>query len=178
LGKLHWAQKNYQVAAEWLKQVTPADPHFREATFLLGLSRYQLGEFAGAEEAFSGVVKQVPLNEVFNNLGAAQSRRDKPEALANFQKALEGDESDPVYHFNVGYALWRQGEFDQAADRFRAVLDRNPEDTEATVMLGRCINQSRARPAETRLVPGPRLKQNFDETAYLQLKEMLESKKQ
>lgn len=177
LGRLHWERKNFQLATEWLKQVAPSDPHFREATFLLGLSRYQLGDFAGAEEAFAGVARQIPLNEVFNNLGAAQARRDRPEALENFRRALEGDESEPIYHFNVGYALWRRGEFDKAADRFRAVLDRNPEDTEATSMLGRCLRQSRVRSMETRAEAGPRLKLNFDEAAYRQLKEMLESRK-
>ena len=58
LGRLHWNQKNYQLAAEWLKQVSPADPHHREATFLLGLARYRHGEFAGAEEAFAAISKQ------------------------------------------------------------------------------------------------------------------------
>ena len=178
LGRWHWERKNYQVAADWLKQVAASDPHYRAATFLLGLSRYQLGDYAGAEEAFAGVAKQIPLNEVFNNLGAAQARRDRPEALDSFRKALEGDESDPVYHFNVGYALWRRGEFDTAADSFRAVLDRKSGDPEATFMLGRCLKRTRARSLETRAEPGPRLKQDFSETAYLQLKEMLESKKQ
>jgi Flp pilus assembly protein TadD len=177
LGRLHWNQRNYQLAAEWLKQVSPSDPHHREATFLLGLAHYRHGEFAGAEEAFAAISKQVPLNEVFNNLGAAQLRRDEPGALENLRRALDGDDSDPVYHFNVGYALWKRNEFAEAADRFRAVLDRNPEDSEATVMLGRCLKQTRARPGDTRLESGPRLKQNFDETAYLQLKEMLEPKK-
>jgi tetratricopeptide (TPR) repeat protein len=177
LGRLHWERKNYQLAADWLKQVASPDPHCREALFLLGLSRYQLGDFAGAEEAFAGVARQIPLNEVFNNLGAAQARRDRPEALENFRRALEGDEADPVYHFNVGYALWRQGEFDKAADSFRAVLARNSDDPEATLMLGRCLKRARPRALDAQAGPGPRLKLNFDETAYLQLKEALEPKK-
>jgi tetratricopeptide (TPR) repeat protein len=178
LGRLHWESKSYQLAADWLKQVAATDPHFRQAMFLLGLSRYQLGDFAAAEEAFAGVARQVPLNEVFNDLGAAQVRRDRPEALENFRRALEGDESDPAYHFNVGYALWRQGEFDQAADSFRAALARNSDDPEATTMLGRCLKHARPRALDTHAGPGPRLKLNFDETAYLQLKEALEPKKQ
>ena len=178
LGRWHWERENYQIAADWLKQVAASDPHYRAAAFLLGLSRYQLGDYAGAEEAFAGIAKQIPVNEVFNNLGAAQARRDRPEALENFRRALEGDESDPVYHFNVGYALWRQGEFDVAADSFRAVLDRNSGDPEATLMLGRCLKRTRARSLDARSEAGPRLKQEFNETAYLQLKEMLEAKKQ
>lgn len=176
LGRLYWSQKNYQLAAEWLLQVAPIDQHYREAIFLLGLSRYYLGDFPGAEESFTALGARVPLNEVFNNLGAAQCRRGRPEALVSFSRALEGDESDPDYHFNVGYELWRQGRFEKAAERFRAALDRRPDDGEATLMLGRCLKQSPPRVGEASSEPGPRLKQNFDETPYRQLKEMLEPK--
>ena len=69
---------------------------------------YYLGEFSAAEQAFQIVAQQVPLNEVLNNLGAAQSRLNQPAAIENFKKALEGDSADPDYHFNVGYALLQQ----------------------------------------------------------------------
>ncbi|MBI4873744.1 MAG: tetratricopeptide repeat protein [Acidobacteria bacterium] len=177
LGRLHWARASYQLASEWLKQVAPSDPHFSDAVFWLGMSRYKLGDFAGAEDAFAKLAREIPLNEVFNNLGASQARQDRPGALESFRKALEGDESDPVYHFNAGYAQWRLGLYEEAADRFRAVLDRDAGDTEATVMLGRCLKKSGARLGGARAEPGPRLKENFDATVYRQLKEMVESRK-
>ena len=46
------------------------------------------------------------MNEVYDDLGAAQSRLNATEAaLASFRKALEGDSADPDYHFNLGYTL-------------------------------------------------------------------------
>ena len=80
----------------------------------------------------------VPTNEVLNNLGAAQSRRNLPESIESFRKAMEGDESDPAYQFNLGYALWKQGKFEPAADRFRAVLERKPDDSDAKLLLSPC----------------------------------------
>ncbi len=65
---------------------------------------------------------------MYNDLAAAESRRNLPQAVDDFRKALEGDSNDPVYHFNLGYALWKKGDFSAAADRFRAVLDREPDD--------------------------------------------------
>ena len=115
----------------------------------------------------------MPLNEVLNNLGAAQSRRNLPEALDSFAKALEGDSSDPVYHFNAGYALWKQGKFEAAAERFRAALDREPSDGEATLMLGRCLKKTPFRPADSR-ENFERLKTNYEESAWWQLKAVLE----
>ncbi len=114
----------------------------------------------------------MPLNEVFNNLGVAQSRRGLPDAIANFRKAVEGDSTDPAYHFNLGYALWKQGKYAEGADSFRAVLDRNPQDQEATIMLGRCLKGGAGKPPA--LKEGlERLKTNYEESAYRQLRALL-----
>ena len=178
LGKLLWTRKDYRGAAAELSKVADADTKHNEATFYLGLSRYMVGDYAGAQQAFQLVAGAVPLNEVMNNLGAAQSRRNSPDALANFRKALEGDPADPDYHFNVGLGLYKQGKFEEAAASFRAVLDRNTEDTEATVMLGRCVQRSSGRKTTTAVSEAApeRLKQSYEESAYLQLKAVLEKK--
>lgn len=173
LGQIHYVRKEYKEAATWLQKVMPGDQHFREASFLLGLSLFQSGDFAAAQAAFQTIAETVPLNEVWNNLGAAQSRRGLPQALDSFRKALQGDPGDPTYHFNVGYALWRMGDFAGAAERFRAVLDRQPEDPEATLMLGVCIKKQAAKPVDSRLESLERLKLNYEERAYWELKAVL-----
>ena len=173
LGKLHYERKEYRQAAEWLQKVMPEDFHYRDANFLLGVALFQSGDFAGAQKAFQVVADAVPLSEVFNNLGAAESRRNLPQALEAFRKALDGDPNDPVYHFNVGYALWKKGDYMAAADRFRAVLDRQPEDEFATLMLGMCLKKQPARPPDPRVEMLERLKLNFEERAYLQLKALV-----
>jgi tetratricopeptide (TPR) repeat protein len=182
LGRLHYNNKEYREAAEWLEKVGSADVHFREASFLLGLARYQAGDYAGAQKAFEAIVETVPLAEVYNDLGAAQSRRNLPVAIDNFKKALEGDPNDPLYHFNLGYALLKKGDFAAAADRFRAVLDRQPEDQTATILLGRSLKKQTIRSgegatADARLQGLERLKTNYEERAYWQLKAALEPSK-
>jgi Flp pilus assembly protein TadD len=128
-------------------------------------------------DAFRTVVKNVPLNEVWNNLGAAQSRRNDPDALASFEKAVEGDPADPDYQFNAGYALLRRGENEKAAERFRAVLDRRPDDAEATAMLGRSLRKTPARSAPAPSEGVERLKETYEESAWLQLKSLVEPKR-
>lgn len=177
LGKLYWDRAMWKLAAEQLANVAPWDGRYREAEFFLGLCRYRLGDFAAAQDAFRSVSRSVPLNEVWNNLAAAQSRLNTAEALANFQKALEGDPADPDYQFNVGYTLFRQGDLESAAERFRAVLDRNPEDTEATTMLGRCLRRNTSRGNAIRSEGLERLKDAYEESAWLQLKAILEPKR-
>jgi len=177
LGRLDWRKKEYAPAAEWFRKVPPGDAHYREATFFLGLCRYHTGDYAGAQSAFQTVAGMVPLSEVYNNLGAAESRRDLPSALENFRKALEGDASDPAYRFNVGYSLWRHGNFSDAAEHFRAVLDRDPADEAASMLLDRCARQSGPRPSDTRTEGLERLKTNYEESQYWQLKAVLQPEK-
>jgi len=173
LGRLHYERKEYRQAADWLQKIAPEDAHFREASFLLGLALFQSGDFAGAQKAFQTVADVVPLSEVYNNLGAAQNRRGLPQAVDSFRKALDGDPNDPVYIFNLGYALWKKGDFAAAADRFRAVLDRQPADDVATLMLGLCLKKQNTRLSDARLETLERLKNNYEERAYLQLKALV-----
>jgi tetratricopeptide (TPR) repeat protein len=170
LGKAYWANKEYKAASGWLERVTRSDPHYLEAQFFLGLCRYHDGDFAGAEQAFQLVAASVPLNEVYNDLGAAQDRRNNAAAaMASFRKALDGDTSDPDYHFNLGYAQWRSGQYDAAAESFRAVLARNAGDAEAAALLDRAVKRDPQRPGDPRSQARERLKTNYDEAAYRQL---------
>lgn len=168
LGRIFWEKKDYRSAAQWLAKVNRGDSHYLDAMFLLGLTRYFQRDFDGAASQFQLVAAQAPLNEVYNDLGAAQSRRNLPEAVESFKKALEGDKADPDYWFNTGYALWKARSFDAAAEKFRSVLDRTPNDGEATVLLGRCLKDDGPSAAELR-EGKERLKQNFELTAFRQL---------
>jgi tetratricopeptide (TPR) repeat protein len=177
LGMTYWANKDYHVAATWLARVDHSNPHYLEAQYFLGLCWYYGGDFAGAEHALQLVAAAVPLNEVFNNLGAAQNRRNNSEgAIANFQKALEGDSSDPDYHFNLGYAYWKAGRFADAVASLRLAVERNPGDTEATSLLGRALKRDGPRPGDPRSEARERLKTNYDEAAYRQLQAELQAK--
>ena len=182
LGLLHLARKEYHPAADWLERVGSNDVHYREANFYLGLARLESGDPAGAQKAFQMIAATVPLSEVFNNLAAAENRRNLPQAVDDFRKALDGDPNDPDYHFNLGYALFKRGDFTAAAERFRAVLDRVPDDQMATLLLGRCLKKQALvrtadpRSSEARLQTLERLKRTYQERAYWQLKSVLESK--
>jgi tetratricopeptide (TPR) repeat protein len=170
LGRLLFAKKDYHNAATWLIRVTRADSHYMEANFQLGICRYYEGDDDTAIRLFRMVSDEVPLNEVFNNLAAALSRKNDASAAAGFQKALEGDESDPDYWFNYGYALWKLGDYAKAADQFRAALQRSPGDTEATSFLGRAIHNDSYRPGDPKTDGRERIKTLFEDSAYRQLR--------
>ncbi len=177
LGRIFFLRKDYKTAAQSLEKVTKNDSHFEEASFLLGICRYQQGDFESAAAQFRTVLADLPLNEVYNDLGAALSRRNDAAAGENFTRALEGDDSDPDYWFNLGYFLWKQGKFSEAAEKFRAVLDRSPEDQEATAMLGRCIKMDGPHAGDPRTEGRERIKTAFEDSAWRQLQAELKKKK-
>jgi len=175
LGRMMFAKKDYKAAGDWLAKVTKSDSHFLEASFLRGVSKYYLGDFEGAADQLKMVANEIPLNEVYNDLGAALSRKNDVKASEYFSKALDGDDRDPDYWFNLGYALWKQGRFELAAANFRAVLDRAPSDQEATSMLGRCLKKDGPRAGDPRSEGRERIKTTFEDSAWRQLQAELRS---
>lgn len=179
LGRLNlFTLKNYPAAADWLEKVSASDIHYRESLFYLGLARYQTGEFAASVGVLRKLSAIVPLPEVLNNLGAALIRLNDPSAAEAFVKAMETNPADPDFHFNLGYALWRRGDFSAAAEAFRETLKRRPDDETATRMLGRCLQQQPYRPGDLRTESLERLKTEYNESAWLALKAMLAPKQQ
>lgn len=170
LAKIYWEKKDYKSAAPWFDRVLRADPRYFEAQFYLGLCRFYTGDYAAAERSFAVVSAQVPLNEVWNNLGVAQARQNKMDAAAaSFGKAVEGDSGDPDYRFNLGFTLWRDGKYESAIESLRAATVRNPSDSEATVMLGRALKHDAPRAGDPRSENRERVKTNYEEEAYREL---------
>ena len=169
LGKILMTRKSYREAATWLERVQPSDAGYPEAAFLLGISKFHSGDTLASQEIFLRLSGTVPLSGIFNNLGAAQSRGGLPSAAGSFRRALADDPGDPDYHFNLGYFLWKTGQFDAAADEFRAVVDRVPSDSIATLLLGRSITKRGPRkdaPGDARLLSLERIKESFADLGY------------
>lgn len=174
MGKLAMARKDYRQAASWFARIPQTDPLYLEAKFRMGLSSYMAGDYATAKSCFQELARSTPLNEVFNNLGAAESRLNDPAALEDFKRAMDGDASDPTYNFNYATALYRQGQFDAAAQHLHLAIAKSGSDPDAVSLLSRCEHQTPVT-AGTRTWPAERLKDNFDLTAFRQLKAMVQS---
>ena len=174
LGRLQLDRANFRDAAHWLDQVPVGDVHHFEAQFFLGIARYRAGEYFGAEQAFERVLADLPLSRVLNNLALAQARQGRAKSVENLQRAREFDPTDADYPFNTGYLLWRQGQFKAAIAPLEQALALNSEDKEAAMFLGLCRRGDPASVKEAPLEGRERLKTRLDETAYRQLKMLVE----
>lgn len=63
----------------------------------------------------------------------AYSRGNYDEAAAAFQQTTLDKPDNPIAHYNLGTALYRQGKFREAARTFQAALSRHSEGTEETL---------------------------------------------
>lgn len=175
LGRLALDRKEYRQAINWLQRIPPADPRYADARFKMGLSAFGAGDYSTASSYFRELVKTFPLSEIYNNLGAAENQMGQGAAIDDFRHALDGDANDPIYLFNLGVALLEGNYFDEAAKRLEAALSHSPDDAAAKSLLDRA-HRREAMNADAKAQAAPRLKQSFDETAFRQLKAMLQPK--
>lgn len=174
LGKLALKRKEYKQAIDWLQRVPATYPRYPEARFKMGLAAYGAGDYAAAGNYFRELLKSFPLNEVYNDLGAAENQLGLPVAIDEFRHALDGDPNDPVYQFNLACALLRNNYFDEAAKRLATLVQQAPDDREAGTLLAKAQQRETLPPDAKPLAP-ERLKDNFDSTAFRQLKSLLKS---
>ena len=141
LGLLHFQRKEYRQAAEWLEKISPDDIHFRSASFWLGLSRFYRAILRARRSHFRRLSRRCRWRRSITIWERRRAAATSAKAIDDFRKALAGDPGDLIYQFNLGYALWRKGDFTEAAEHFRAVADRDPEDSVSTLLLGRCLKK-------------------------------------
>lgn len=175
LGKLALERSEYRPAISWLQRIPPSDPRYPEARFKMGLAAYDEADYGASANYFREIAKSYPLNEVYNNLGAAENRLNQPNAVDDFRRALDGDPNDTVYLFNLANALLKADKFDEASRRFQALLSREPDDAEAHDLLGRAQRHEFASLSGKPVGPD-RLKEDFDPAAFRQLKAMMQPK--
>jgi len=186
MGRYYFEQKDYENSALWLRKLGPDDPNYLESLFLLGVDEFFLGHDAAAERAFVQLSVQIPLNEVWNNLGFMQARRGRvKEAVTNFERAYQGDPTDPVFCFNLGACLWYLKRYQEAARYLEEAVRLAGDDPEAHTLLAVVLGSLGNAEGEQRefrwlaeheensfsdagpdLLPHLRLKKNYDGRAY------------
>jgi tetratricopeptide (TPR) repeat protein len=130
LGKAQYAQREYDQAATTLAKIAPTDRRALEASFYIGLARFNTAKYAEAESAFAFVASRLPLPEVVNNQAVASSRQGH-DAVPLFQRASAADPNDADYHYNLAIALLRRGDFAGAQREVDLTLKLRPADIEA-----------------------------------------------
>jgi tetratricopeptide (TPR) repeat protein len=176
LGKAQFTQRDYDQAAATLTKITPTDRRALEASFYIGLARFNTAKYAEAESAFAFVASRLPLPEVVNNQAVASSRQGH-DAAALFQRASTADPNDADYHYNLAVALLRRGDFAGAQREVDLTLKLRPADNEAKELKTSISSGSHIKPvapagtnaaASSDFAPLERIRRTYSEASFRQ----------
>jgi tetratricopeptide (TPR) repeat protein len=112
-------QKRYDDAVRVVEQAETAFGESEEFTMRLANFYEQAGRLADAERELRRMIERDPLDSnALNYLGyMLADRTDRhAEAVALIERALKGEPDNPAYLDSLGWALFKQGKVDAAAD--------------------------------------------------------------
>jgi tetratricopeptide (TPR) repeat protein len=186
LGQYYFEQKDYTHSVRWLSKLTPEDSDYHTSLFLSGIDDFFLGRNQDAENDFRTLSQQIPLNEVWNNLGVLEARRaDYQDALTSFERAYQGDETDADYAFNLGACYCYLKQYRQAVHYLEKALAQDPDDLGVRTLLAYALRQmgdqteslaqlqwvaehhgKNMADLNANILPQPRLKKAFNGAAF------------
>jgi tetratricopeptide (TPR) repeat protein len=171
LGKTQYIARDYEHAAITLAKVPPTDRLALEASFYLGLARFNSAKYAEAEQAFTFVASRLPLPEVLNNQAVAITRQNR-DAIAVFQRASAADPNDADYHYNLAVSLYRRGDFANAQREIELALKLRPAstgpDTEAKQLSTRIAAGRTPTQTKDTFEPQERIRRAYSEAPFRQ----------
>jgi tetratricopeptide (TPR) repeat protein len=158
MGMSHYGLGEYAAASPYLKQA--ADRDSQNLSLLLTLAhscllsrQYQcvLDEFhrivaLNAESAEADMLMGEALDEMHETIAATRE----------FRAAVAANPREPNVHFGLGYLLWTQSQYQEAAQQFQAEIDNDPAHLQAMCYLAdsrvRLNQMDEAQPLLERLV--------------------------
>jgi tetratricopeptide (TPR) repeat protein len=137
IGMAHYGLQEYAAAVPYLKEATASDPQNLPFRLVLAHSCLQSKQFQcvldvyheilmlNAESAEADMLAGEALDEMNDHDGATQQ----------FRAAVKANPQEPNVHFGLGYLLWTQGEYEEAAQEFQAELANVPNHIQALAYL-------------------------------------------
>ncbi|HEV2246001.1 MAG TPA: tetratricopeptide repeat protein, partial [Terriglobia bacterium] len=142
LGQYYFDQEAYAESARWLQLVNSGDRDYAESLFLLGVDEYSLGHSAPAAAAFNKLSVMLPRGEIFNNVGVVEFRAGHyDKALKDFERAVQRDQTDSDYAFNMSLALWQLKKYQAASTYLQKALAQDEDDLEAHVLMAQVAGE-------------------------------------
>jgi tetratricopeptide (TPR) repeat protein len=138
LGMAHYALGEFADAAPYLKQAAARDPQNLGLRLSLAhsclwskqyqcvLDTYHEILLLNAESAEADILAGEALDELKDHAGA----------IKQFRAAVKANPNEPDVHFGLGYLLWTQRQYEEAASELQAELTNNPNQIQALVYLG------------------------------------------
>jgi tetratricopeptide (TPR) repeat protein len=158
VGMSHYGLAEYADAAPFLRQAAAQDPSNLALRLALAHSCLWSNQMQCVLDVYKEILALNSESAEADMLAgeAMNGLKDNEGAEKMFRAAIQANPAEPSAHFALGYLLWMNKEFPEAAAEFRAELANDPNHLEASLYLGDCDiqlnHQQDARPLLEKVV--------------------------
>jgi tetratricopeptide (TPR) repeat protein len=137
IGISHYGLNQYAAAIPYLKQATAADPQSLPFRLMLAHSCLGAKQYQCVLDVYHEILLLNAESAEADMLAgeALDDMKDKPGATQQFRAAVKANPQEPNVHFGLGYLLWEQSQYEEAAQEFQAELQNVPGNLQALIYL-------------------------------------------
>jgi tetratricopeptide (TPR) repeat protein len=143
LGMSYYGTGRHKEAIPYLEAAQKEKPDNGELQLVLAKAYLLAKEYDKAKLQFGAMLERNPDSaQVHMLLGEAYDGSGKQEAALQEFRIAAGSGAVPDAHFGLGYLLWRDKHYDEAAEEFRRELAINPKHHPSLAYLGDVLLKS------------------------------------
>lgn len=137
MGMAHYGLGEYAAAIPYLKEAMARDSQNLPYRLVLAHSCLRSKEYQCVLAVYHEIVGLNAESAEADMLAgeALDEMRDHAGATEQFRAAAKADPAAPDVHFGLGYLLWCQNQYEEAAGQFQAELKNTPNHLQALVYL-------------------------------------------
>ena len=133
----HYGLKEYDAAISYLKQTTGRDPQNLPFRLILAHSCLWSKQYQCVLDVYHQILQLNAESAEADMLAgeALDEMQDHAGAIEQFRAAVKANPREPNVHFGLGYLLWTQSQYEEAAQEFQAELANVPNNAQALAFL-------------------------------------------
>jgi tetratricopeptide (TPR) repeat protein len=137
IGMADYGLQEYAAAIPLLKEATLDDPHNLPFRLLLAHSCLAAKQYQCVLDTYHEILNLNAESAEADMLAgeALDEMQDHTGAIQQFRAAVKANAKEPNVHFGLGYLLWTQLQYPEAADEFKAELANVPDHMQALLYL-------------------------------------------
>lgn len=137
LGMAHYGLGEYAQAVPFLQSAAAADARNLSLKLVLAHSCLWTRQNQCVLDVYQEILALDPNSaEAYMLAGdALDGMKDRMGAIQQYRAAIRANPKEPRVHWSLGYLLWAQSQYKEAAAEFQAELDNNPDDAQSMTYL-------------------------------------------
>jgi tetratricopeptide (TPR) repeat protein len=140
IGMAHYSLGEFVEAIPFLRKASNGDPQNIAYKYSLAQSCLSAKQYQCVLDTYHDILKLNAESAAADMLAgqAYDEMKNSAGAIEQFRAAVKADPKWPNAHFGLGYLLWTQNNFDEAAREFQAELNNVPDNAQAMTYLADC----------------------------------------